>query len=206
MKNGPALWDEILHRLTTPVPNLGVTLASSAVIAGGAVRDYMLDLTPADIDVFIVPWDLDMHASFAGVGLAMRPDSIMDENHEEYDHWSRGDLTGLMTGIYIDNERQQHKVQLIYRASLNAGVADLCRSFDSEINKVAYSGNNDVAMYGKAKQDFEHKTYTCDKYAYSPSVTFGRYQRFNYRNPGVLNYVAAEGEDQPISSGFDLLA
>lgn len=41
MANGPTVWDEILR-----------TVPAGSIIAGGAVRDYALDLVPKDIDVW----------------------------------------------------------------------------------------------------------------------------------------------------------
>lgn len=40
MQNGPALWLKILSRFP-----------SGAIVAGGAVRDYLLGAEPKDIDV-----------------------------------------------------------------------------------------------------------------------------------------------------------
>lgn len=49
--NGPELWNDIL----TVVRRTG---GMSAVIAGGAVRDFILDVEPKDIDVFVRVEDL----------------------------------------------------------------------------------------------------------------------------------------------------
>lgn len=124
MENGPELWDAILSRMP-----------KGAVVAGGAVRDYLLGVPPKDIDVFWhatavpqtdIPFDLDCIQPDPRSGL-WRIDSIF-ERKEEYEALndillvSRGQLFGFTVDL----------IEL----SVPFDVA----SFDFGINHVWYDG------------------------------------------------------------------
>lgn len=82
--NGPQLWDEIL-----------ADLPDGAVIAGGAVRDYLLGVDPKDIDVFIHANEFVHPAGFEGLG---------DEKSAEYDAMNEISIVvrGNIAGFQVD--------------------------------------------------------------------------------------------------------
>ena len=203
MLNGPTLWDEIIGKLIRSDVDFP-QLASKAVVAGGAVRDYMLDLKPADIDVFIIPASLDMSVAFAGYGFSLNNQDLSRAGHPEYEEWSAGRLTGLMDGYYVDSDGDKHKVQLIYSQDLCVSEGELAMNFDSEINRVVYcGGGEDVQTIGNALHDYKQKTYTVTSASRSHDRTKARYQRFNYKNPGLLAYINPfEAEDKGLSDLF----
>lgn len=83
--NGPALWQAILDAL--PV--------RSAVIAGGAVRDYLLGVVPKDLDIFLPSEDYGIPFGF---------DSLGDDRREEYAALPIIDVVtrGVIAGHQID--------------------------------------------------------------------------------------------------------
>lgn len=57
-ENGPGLWNKLASRFSEYLPD-----GYKPVVAGGAVRDFLLGLPPKDIDVFIVNHDQEKTAS-----------------------------------------------------------------------------------------------------------------------------------------------
>lgn len=124
MKNGPDLWDSILEKMP-----------AGSVIAGGAVRDYLLGVEPKDIDVFMgVPNDLVDFTTF-NIGDEPRSGLFRIDNFyerlEEYQAMTNIDL--VSSGTMFD-----FKVDAVVMTNFTDGAA-LVSEFDFAINQCWYT-------------------------------------------------------------------
>lgn len=146
MANGPELWDMILAQMPP-----------GSVIAGGAVRDYLLGVEPKDIDVFMGDVALNeaptqdfyfIEAFDARVGL-MRIDDIY-ERQEEYAALT--DIRCVSTGSLFE-----HRVDLVDLDNFQGGAA-LVEGFDFGLTRCWYDGQLHDTDW--ARTDRENKTVT----------------------------------------------
>lgn len=166
--NGPPLWTQILTRFPT------------AVLAGGAVRDYALGVKPKDIDLFLdtgsyseVPYDFQ-----AIVGDRRDEDSERAQAYlamPNIDIVLRADWSGWqvdMVGIKLES------------------VAELLSSFDFGIARCAFTLNDGVIDTPEARSDRENKTVTLLHHD-RPERARARFDRFNERMGGGWRFVDA---------------
>ena len=168
--NGPELWDQILGRMPP-----------GSVIAGGAVRDYLLGVEPKDIDVFMgqwpipeVPsneWSIDMISHDPRMGLCRIDDRY--ERQEEYT---------AMTGILLvsTGEMFGHRVDAVEVENFRDGI-NLVMDFDFGVTRCWYDG--EVHDTPTARRDRENKTVTLLRNDRRERA-LARFARFNARMGG----------------------
>jgi hypothetical protein len=180
-RNGPALWETLLE----------ATGEDEAVVAGGCIRDYLLGLSPKDIDIFV---PLGSRQEFEEL-IAKLNDShiwsleLMDAT--EYHTQDAESIIGVAEG-----EALGLPVNIISRVShLDACPWDLITSFDFGILQWSFQ-STDRAVVGttQAIMDLAGRTATL-LHARDYEQSLERFTRFNGRNPGALrlvnNYVEA---------------
>ncbi len=177
MLNGPALWDLILG-----------DMPEGAIIAGGAVRDYLLGVEPKDIDVFMSTEmtlarsdDVEENYAFTvandcRTGLH-RIDNIC-ERKEEYE---------AMTGIDLvsSGEMYGHKVDAVVLDEMGDGL-ELVNGFDFAINQCWYVAGKEKCT-GACIDDIAGKTVTLlsnDRRERS----LKRFARFNERHGNAYTF------------------
>lgn len=120
--NGPDLWNDILAEVHETFPG--------AVIAGGAVRDFLLGQEPRDIDVFVNATrdELSQVDLFGGELLTFEELSDYKQNPD----WKE-EVTGVLNGFYGG-----YPVQIIGRAF--ASGDELMERFDLGITRCWFDG------------------------------------------------------------------
>jgi hypothetical protein len=145
MQNGPQLWDTILAALKPTFP--------SAVIAGGAVRDYLLGVEPKDIDVFV-------NANLTKLSVRIEDfDFVRMEPNIEYEHWTEDQkhpVAGVLDGHYLPTNIP---VQLIGRPHEGFSAKSLVNDFDIGITQCWYDGDG-VCETSACAADHENMTLT----------------------------------------------
>ena len=137
MKNGPKLWTAIL-----------ANFPEGAIVAGGAVRDYLLGLEPKDIDVFISAEVADPPSDddelFSALVWVRDPRFNLEridnryERSEEYAALnniavvSSGELFGYKVDV-IELDNQQTPLEIV--SSFDFGINQCW--FDTEIHDTA---------------------------------------------------------------------
>lgn len=181
MLNGPELWDLILG-----------DMPEGAVIAGGAVRDYLLGVEPKDIDVFyawpapseeLPPINLDnleLHfVSDPRVGL-----------HRIDDYYKRQEEYTAMTNINLVSSGVMYgfKVDAVEMTEMKDGF-DLVEGFDFAINQCWYDSNMaGMGQLAASRRDMAENTVTLlsnDRRERS----LARFARFNERHAGAYTFV-----------------
>lgn len=159
--NGPELWSKILEKLPT-----------GAIIAGGAVRDYLLGIEPKDIDIFIHDQDFPDIEGFNTLG---------DDRRKEYD---------AMTDISVVT----HGVVAGYPADLvgihNWNPAEFVNLFDFGLAQCWFDG--EIHETFEAINDRANHTVTLlltDRLERAKT----RFERFNERMGGGWTLLVPEG-------------
>ncbi len=142
--NGPALWDAILSRMP-----------EGSVIAGGAVRDYLLGFEPKDIDVFTGfpvggnPSDyLDFKPNDPRYGLFR-----IENEHERFEEYAAvSNILCVSSGTLLGV-----KVDAILIENFKSG-AELIEGFDFGITRCWYDG--EIHDTPEAQRDRESLTVT----------------------------------------------
>lgn len=177
MINGPELWDLILG-----------DMPEGAVIAGGAVRDYLLGVEPKDIDVFYAwPAPSSEPIDWESIEIFLEPDARVGlhridniyERQEEYEAMTNINLvsSGTMYGFKVD------AIELTEMDS----AEQLVNGFDFAINQCWYDGF-DLYHTGAADDDLHRKTVTLlsnDRRERS----LKRFDRFNERHNNAFTFV-----------------
>jgi hypothetical protein len=200
----PGNWDDILDEVR-PV------FGADAVIAGGAVRDYLLGLWAKDIDIFVnaanigeLVVSVELLDKYPGWNIQMIEMSDLagngDISADDYAAWGRGE--GTLVGV-AEGDWNGIPVNIIARRSHHEGISDLIESFDFGIVQVAYEGDGRYRMTEAHVVDrrFRTATITVQKYA---DLSVARFQRFNDRNPGVLTLVNPFDGVAPVPDFADL--
>ena len=169
LENGPALWSALLARMPT-----------GSVVAGGAVRDYLLGQPPKDIDIF---FDVQMHSS--------------------KEDWSGFGPLGLDKAAEYD---AMNSIAVVQRATFNGLQVDaigLCleagpvtgervvATFDFGLTRCWYDG--EIHDTPEAKADREGKTVTLLLHD-RPARAADRFVRFNTRMGGEWTFVSTKPE------------
>lgn len=176
MVNGPELWKLILDRFPP-----------GAIIAGGAVRDYLLGVPPKDIDVFIPAsaWKLDDSGIGPDPRYGLARIDAVHERKVEYEALTDVNLVsrGTIEGFTVD------LVELNY----DFDGESLVKTFDFGINRCWFANTSYGVYYTfSAKDDVKNKTVTLfhrDRLERSKR----RFESFNKRHGGAYRLVAADG-------------
>lgn len=185
MKNGPELWNAILAQMPP-----------GAVIAGGAVRDYLLGVEPKDIDVFCSVHAVTPISYFSGNEADVMPDWLpegydcrhglfrVDDRHERQEEYTKlNNIAVVSCGTVFE-----YKVDLI-EMNIEAAAfngTDLVADFDFAITRCFYDGT-DIFDTIEAAVDRQNKTVTLmidDRRERSQA----RFDRFNERRGGGWTY------------------
>ena len=152
MRNGPVLWNEIL----TVVRDIG---GRNPVIAGGAIRDYVLKLgDPKDIDVFIggePPDDMQLPEDWH----PMLPRNAADGQAEEEYNGQIGTITAIQNWRY---DRSDRPVQFIWIGDNDP--VQYVRGFDLGTSRCYYRGS--VVLGKDFLHDWHHQQITILPIAY----------------------------------------
>jgi len=171
--NGPKLWADMLTAINIP----------GAVVAGGCIRDYMLNVEPKDIDIFI-PCEgsdefNDRISKLSGVeGIAHL--GIADEPDYESD-----DPVGHLYGV-IEGELLGYPINIIARKVHEDGPMALIESFDFGYLQMYYAERSGIVPTAACICDRLNKRATMmhDRHV---DQSFNRFLRFNNRHPGLLS-------------------
>ena len=175
-RNGPLLWQAMLEELNVP----------GAVVAGGAVRDFCLNLEPKDIDIFV---PVSCLSDFLALVDHVADNRYFDlhpmfDKAKEYvkdaDSIPGSDLIGVMEG-----EAFGLPVNVIARTAHLGGPRALIDSFDFDVLQGYHDGESlkwNVCQ-GKACQT---KIATL-MHGRHVDQSIKRFLRFNQRHPGLLS-------------------
>lgn len=144
--NGPDLWRAILARMP-----------AGSVIAGGAVRDYLLGVEPKDIDVF-------MDITAEGVSAEADDDLLLptdarfglyriDNEHERFEEYAAvSNIACVSSGKMFG-----HRVDAVVIEGFTGGI-DLIEGFDFGITRSWFDG--EIHDTPEAKFDRDNRTVT----------------------------------------------
>lgn len=172
MKNGPELWDKILSHFP-----------EGSIIAGGAIRDYLLGLEPKDFDVF------GPYATYNAQveGMEHLTQTSNEEHEEEY-------LAMREIAIVMKGEIEGVKVDYIGMHIEDPVV--IVEAFDTGINQLFY-GNGILYKKKAHVDDVANKTVTVTR-ADRLERTKERFERFNKKAGGEYTLIIPENLEAPI--------
>ena len=166
MTNGPELWNKILAQMPP-----------GSIIAGGAIRDFMIDTQPKDIDVFCA------QSSFRQLPEGFYSIDGSDNRAEEYQAMSeidvvvRGEIEGLQVDLVVMNLEPFNGETL----------TDV---FDVSTSQFWYVDNAARSRSG-AMTDLMNDRVTVLRHQRLPR-TIERFERFNARHDGRFQLIGAE--------------
>lgn len=156
MQNGPKLWREILS-----------SHSPKAIIAGGAVRDYLLGLgEPKDIDIFLP----------VGAGYALNGTWQFLGNSEPNPGYNEPGIAEVQNYLYKDH----HKVQLVYVDKVPWKFVRY--NFDIGVCMAYFQLDKGLVMYDEFVHDWENKTITMFR---DTDQTLNRAKKLQQRFPYV---------------------
>ena len=161
----PSEWRDLLERIQVFAP--------SALIAGGAVRDWYLGQTPRDIDIFV--GDMVPKHEFQAIGL----EEIADSYIESAEHDDSVSASAGFNGYSLP-------VNVIWCAR-DTEPMDRFTRFDFGICKAAFNGK-EVILHNEFHWDVKYRIFTLRR-ASNPQQTmesFYRYNRLKQRYPYSL--------------------
>lgn len=172
-RNGPELWGQLLDAVNV----------KGAVVAGGCIRDFLLEVPPKDYDIFI-PGDLHELEGVVGEMNALGTADLTilgwNGDYESYDDPLKavceGEILGLPANI-ICNERMYQ------------GPEYLVEGFDFAIAQGWWcQGMLEPQLTEAAQKDIRDRTATLVTYrTYDRSRR--RFDRYNARNGAILKLV-----------------
>lgn len=163
VNNGPELWTAVLAKMP-----------DGAIVAGGAVRDFLLGVEPKDIDVFC-PTEALGAFDFTGF------EPLGDDRRDEYEALPLIDLVQRtkLNGVQVDLVGV-HMPDWTPRALVETFDFGITRSwFDAE-------GLHDTAEAGCDRASKTVTRLIHDR----PERALIRFERFNQRMGGAFQYVA----------------
>jgi hypothetical protein len=178
LENGPDLWRAILERM--PV---------GSIVAGGAVRDYLLGKEPKDIDVFMGVPAVSEEVDFEALcDLNILPDPRhglfrIENTHERFEEYAAVSCilcvsSGELLGRKVDAVEIEHF----------QGGAELIKEFDFGITRCWFDG--EIHDTPEAKHDRENKVITLLSDA-RQERSIARFERLNERWGGDWKLVIA---------------
>lgn len=173
MRNGPELWDLLLETANV----------KGAVIAGGCIRDYLLDVPPKDYDMFIAGSPDELEGICKRLNAEGAADlTVMQWNgtYDNYDDPLVGIIEGEMLGFDVNiiaNDRMYHSPE------------NLVEGFDYAVSQGYYAlGMTEPVLSEAAQKDIDNRTATLvNDRTYSRSIK--RMDRYNARNGGILKVI-----------------
>lgn len=189
-RNGPALWDAILEQ---------VGQHWQPIVAGGAIRDFILNVPPKDIDVFVpAQFVEDVTSIVASLNPLTSHGRIIWINQEAYENtpdlqfleanqsaeeYSGDGFAPDLIAVW-DGEILTVPVNIIGRRMLEDGPAALVNTFDFDVLK-AYHEKGTTVFTDAASRDLAKRTATLS-HSQSYEQSLRRFARFNKREPGLL--------------------
>lgn len=195
-RNGPALWDNLLDI---------VGHHWNPVVAGGAIRDYFLEVEPKDVDIFVpaeyvedftsVIEGLPGHCTHGRIIWAQVEGILTEDEREALEGAGVGNLAevdsyagdGFAPDLIAvwEGEILGIPVNIIGRRALEDGPQALVDTFDFDIVKAYHTTAGITVTTGPFSTDLVNRTATlAHGLSYDQSVQ--RWARFNERNPGLL--------------------
>ena len=142
--NGPGFWSKVLAEFEAANP------AASAIVSGGCVRDWMLGLTPKDIDIFYnLPRD-----AVVNYPTDWQMDPVVQANWTDYGV-EDSPIVRITDMIVMDT-----KVQLVHTSG---SCYEHIEHFDSNITKGLYDQLGGLNLPREMLADLENKTVTVRK-------------------------------------------
>lgn len=158
--NSPALWDEIISRVTPFLPE-----GTRAVVAGGAVRDYVLSFAPKDIDVFLVSENptypvlyevslSNIQQAFPSSAMAATFDAMADITEQPRSLSAYGGFFGVEVPMTVDGIT--YRVQIIIGSDDTPvrSSKDLLDKFDYGLVRAVYDPLLDSGSVIQVHTDF----------------------------------------------------
>ena len=142
--NGPGFWSKLLTEFEE------TNRTANALVSGGCIRDWMLGLTPKDIDIFYnLPRD-----RVVNYPNGWELDPVVQANWTDYG--VEDSPIVRITDMIVEDT----KVQLVQTAT---NTYDHVEHFDSNITKGLYDRLGGLALPTEMLRDLENKTVTVKK-------------------------------------------
>lgn len=179
--NGTNLWALLLGMINMP----------GAIVAGGCIRDYVLDVAPKDIDIFVPCSSLQQWLDYK-YGLVSRTNyngqtaffTDIGEG-QEYDKTDFDrDKNPLYGVLESDGTIYGHKINIIARTK-HADNNELVSNFDFGILKGWFDGKQ-FKLTDDFMRDLNNRRATLMHNKHIEQSLL-RFMRFNTRNPGLLS-------------------
>ena len=165
MTNGPELWTKILARMP-----------EGSIVAGGAVRDFLIGVEPKDIDVFCSSKNFATPEGFTAL-----PES---ERNGEYDAMSEID-------VVHHGELEGYPVDLVFMNIEPFNAQTLVEIFDVSTAQCWFDG--ECHAYAAAAGDLAEGLVTVLRYERLPR-TIERFERFNARHDGRFQLIVDQSQ------------
>lgn len=148
--NGPKLWDPLLASIAE--------VYGSAVVAGGAVRDWAVhkNINPRDVDVFVpVADELDLEMGIEALKAKFEGVRLLEPNNSEYGPTELvdGNVVGVLQ-LYDYSGATSVKLNVIGKAFDVYDSSRLFADFDHSLCNFSYTGE-DVVTHADAKQSLD---------------------------------------------------
>lgn len=172
MNNGPELWDKILSHFP-----------EGSIIAGGAIRDYILGVEPKDFDVFGSYSTYNQEVE----GMEHLTQNTNDEHAEEYN---------AMREIAIVMKGEIEGVKVDYIGHHLEDPVQVIEAFDTGINQVFYASPQEGGLFPGGML-YKKKAFVEDMTNNTVTVLRGdriertkaRFERFNAKMNGEYTLV-----------------
>lgn len=186
-----------------------------AIVAGGAVRDLALGITPKDIDIFAPVEDYGammtlvekLNDTGLGFVLSMIDMEAAANSGEvtatEYAAWGRGE--GELIGV-AEGQFGKHDVNIVCRKAHNTSVTALINSFDVGLCQAAYLGGFEYEYTEAFVSDLLGGTVTLMRGDF-PALSKKRFDRWIKRTNAEFTFVDTFSANGPgrLSGDYDVL-
>jgi len=175
LRNEPELWDKILAQMP-----------KDSVIAGGAIRDYLLGVEPKDIDVFCPIYFPAGNAPAEEWALVPQERSGLERINDRYERLQ--EYEKFTDVVCVSRGKiEGYTVDLVELEKMESGEA-LVQTFDFDITRLWYDGK--IHTTPEADAALASKTVTLlINERKERSLT--RFERFNARMNGEYKLVCA---------------
>ena len=165
MTNGPELWTKILAQMPP-----------GSIIAGGAVRDFLLGAEPKDIDVFCSDLNFSIPEGFA----------VLEGAEQDEEYAAMGEIDVVARGIV-----EGFTVDLVFMTLSPFNAQTLVESFDVTTSQRWFDG--ECHAYAAAAGDLAEGLVTVLRYERLPR-TIERFDRFNARHDGRFQLIVDQSQ------------